>query len=1309
MIRKNFTTKLFWFNLKARSRRTGLCLFSMGFLLLLGAIATAQPSVGTVTLTASSPGILTDDRLTGTYTPNGEVVETASIWYRNGLPSMELYLPFEGGDDNALLDHSGNDNHIVTTGIPAEEPVWNPTGGYNGAGAFDFDGDDYFLAGEIFPMNSSYTKTAWIRMMGTGFRNIMGSRYNGDGDHHFKVNPDSTLNAGHSFGAEVVHDLNKLNGNQWYFVAVTFEFETGEMILYKDGVEVSWGLVPEAYRSLVNAEVQIGARSDIWGWNGSIDEPRIYDRALSPEQIYAMYTEGNNVILPQETAGTERWRLYVTPFSSSEIGTRRGSFALTIQGPEISGLSLGATSPDELTVDDLVATHTDGPAVVESATSWYVNGNPESLLYLPFEGGTHNAMLDFSGNDNDASRPADRTEHPIWNVSGGINGSGAFDFTGTEYLNAGDILPLDAPYTKTAWINLAGTDYRNIMSSVLLNDNNHTFKVNPDRTLHAGHSFGTSVVQDAVAMILGTWYFVAVSFDFSTGEMVLYKDGVEVDRDDVPLALRSVADPSVQVGALNNRFEFEGNIDEARLYDRVLTPEQIASLYANGNTGMAAEETASMDDWYVEVTPFAETEVGSTSTSNTLRVHSIVVSDIPDQTISEGTSFVTFDLDANVLDYDYDDDELTWSFSGNSELGVAIDATSHIATITIPDVDWYGSEDITFTATNPLSDSDDDIASFTVTNVNDAPVIAEIGDQGTDEDTDLNGRIVTFTDPDGVDIHSITVVSDDDNVTVENLSGNTSSSTYNLVLASNWNGTAQITVTVTDNGTAPLSDVEVYTLTVAPVNDAPVLSNIGDQSTDEDNTLIDRTVTFTDPETTDSHTITVVSGNANVIVENLNGDESGANYDLVPAADWNGFAQITVTVTDDGTGALDDFETYTLTVNPVNDAPVLSEIGNQFTFEDNALTGLSVDFADPDAGSTHTIAVVSLESNVAVQSLNGNTSGSTYDLVPAANWIGTAQITVTVTEDGPGGLSDTEIYALEVGSINDAPVLIEIGDQSVDEDISLTGLSVVFSDLDPTDEHVITVVSSETDVSIANLIGNTTNSTYDLVPAADWNGTAQITVTVTDDGTGNLTDTEIYSFTVHPINDAPAAINLSSNDIDEGVAVGTVVGLFSSIDVDISDTHTFEFMFEGGDEEIDNRFFQIVGDELIVNSEMDYESKNTFALLVKSDDGNGGALTQQVPVVVNNVVEVGIGDENESLSFKVYPVPAVDRLTVEVDNPENAELLLEIYSNSGVLVHSEHTVHGNTLDLSEFSKGMYILRIRGERVLETRKIIVGNR
>jgi len=441
-------------------------------------------------------------------------------------------------------------------------------------------------------------------------------------------------------------------------------------------------------------------------------------------------------------------------------------------------------------------------------------------------------------------------------------------------------------------------------------------------------------------------------------------------------------------------------------------------------------------------------------------------------------------------------------------------------------------------------------------------------------------------------------------------------------------------------------------------------------------------------------------------VENLSGQVSGSTYNLVPAADWNGSAQITVTVTDNG--AASDVETYTYTVAAVNDAPVISEAGDQDTSEDITLN-VPVVFTDPDGSDSHTITVVSDNANVTVANLNGQISGSTYDLIPAADWIGTAQITVTVTDNGTPTLSDVEVYTLDVHATNDAPVITEVGDQVIDEDNSVLGLAVVFSDADATDTHTVTVVSSESGVAVANLSGNASGSTYDLVPSANWNGSAQITVTVTDDGPGTLSDVETYTLTVNAINDVPSSIVLSNDNVDEGVAVGTVVGLLSSVDPDISDSHVYEFVFEGGAEEVDNHFFSIVGDELRVHAEMDYELKNSFSILVKTDDGHGGTITQQLAVIVNNIVETGVGDEHEALSFKVYPVPAVERLTVEVDNPENAELLLEIYSNSGSLVHSEHTVHGNTIDVTQFSKGMYILRIQGEGIFESRKFIVGDR
>ncbi|MBU8932860.1 MAG: S8 family serine peptidase [candidate division Zixibacteria bacterium] len=88
-----------------------------------------------------------------------------------------------------------------------------------------------------------------------------------------------------------------------------------------------------------------------------------------------------------------------------------------------------------------------------------------------------------------------------------------------------------------------------------------------------------------------------------------------------------------------------------------------------------------------------------------------VISNIPDQTITEGGSFATISLDDYVFDINNTDAEMTWSYSGNVEL--LVDITARVATITAP-ADWNGTEMITFRATDPVNLYDEDVASFTV-------------------------------------------------------------------------------------------------------------------------------------------------------------------------------------------------------------------------------------------------------------------------------------------------------------------------------------------------------------------------------------------------------------------------------------------------------------------------------------------------------------------------------------------------------------------------------------------------------------------
>jgi len=86
----------------------------------------------------------------------------------------------------------------------------------------------------------------------------------------------------------------------------------------------------------------------------------------------------------------------------------------------------------------------------------------------------------------------------------------------------------------------------------------------------------------------------------------------------------------------------------------------------------------------------------------------IALEGIPDQTIFAGETFDTFDLD----DYTVGTPPFTWTYSGNVNLNVDIDA-ENIVTITYPG-GWTGSETITFTVTDSTGQSASDDATFKV-------------------------------------------------------------------------------------------------------------------------------------------------------------------------------------------------------------------------------------------------------------------------------------------------------------------------------------------------------------------------------------------------------------------------------------------------------------------------------------------------------------------------------------------------------------------------------------------------------------------
>ncbi|MEX2454033.1 MAG: Ig-like domain-containing protein, partial [Rhodospirillaceae bacterium] len=124
-----------------------------------------------------------------------------------------------------------------------------------------------------------------------------------------------------------------------------------------------------------------------------------------------------------------------------------------------------------------------------------------------------------------------------------------------------------------------------------------------------------------------------------------------------------------------------------------------------------------------------------------------------------------------------------------------------------------------------------------------------------------------------------------------------------------------------------LSVAETFDVTVAPINDAPIIATpIADVAVDEDaaDQVIDLAAIFTDVDDATLTYAVTANTNAGLVTTAL----AGASLTLGFLADQSGAASITVTATD-GEG-LSVAETFDVTVAPINDAPVITTVQDSY-------------------------------------------------------------------------------------------------------------------------------------------------------------------------------------------------------------------------------------------------------------------------------------------------------------------------------------------------------------------------------------------
>ncbi len=187
---------------------------------------------------------------------------------------------------NKVFDLSGNRNDGTFVGTP----TWVP--GKFGT-ALDFDGSgDYFILANTITLTGEFTIGFWFNSDDLTTRTILGT-YDSDEDYLFLTDVSHIQLVLGSSGKNFA--VPNMSTGTWYFVVFTRD-SGNDIRCYFNGVESSTGVLNSAISFSINA---IGkAHTGAFDYDGRLDLPFVYNRALSASEIAQVYRESFSFMEP---------------------------------------------------------------------------------------------------------------------------------------------------------------------------------------------------------------------------------------------------------------------------------------------------------------------------------------------------------------------------------------------------------------------------------------------------------------------------------------------------------------------------------------------------------------------------------------------------------------------------------------------------------------------------------------------------------------------------------------------------------------------------------------------------------------------------------------------------------------------------------------------------------------------------------------------------------------------------------------------------------------------------------------------------
>ncbi|MBI1762031.1 MAG: tandem-95 repeat protein, partial [Acidobacteria bacterium] len=431
----------------------------------------------------------------------------------------------------------------------------------------------------------------------------------------------------------------------------------------------------------------------------------------------------------------------------------------------------------------------------------------------------------------------------------------------------------------------------------------------------------------------------------------------------------------------------------------------------NASTGLFSW-TPNFDQMGTYTLNFTATDNGTPPLSDTKAV-TITVKDARRTPIANGQQVTTDEDTAKPITLTGSDpDNVTITFMIVSQPQHGTLTGTPPAVMYVPAANYNGPDVFTFKVNNGALDSTPATVNITVNPINDAPTIS-----APDARTATEGETISFTvtsaDVDTGQTLTLKATGLPPGATFDPGTG-----VFSWTPAFNQSGSYSVTFMVTDNGTPPLSAMKTTTFTINDINRPPIANSFPVTVTEDTATPI--TLTGSDP---DGDTFTFA-----VVAQPMHGTLTGTapNLTYTPALNYNGPDSFTFKTND---GKVDSVNALvTITVNPVNDKPVITVPGAQ-----NVTAGQTVNFtvtaSDVDTGDVITLSAANVP-----QSATFNAATGVFNWTPSA--AATVTVSFTATDNGTPQMSDTKTVTITVGAVNNRPPSCTNVSATTDEDVA---------------------------------------------------------------------------------------------------------------------------------------------------------------------------------------------------------------------------------------------------------------------------------